>query len=281
MKLDAIYVHPIKSCAGVSVPSATLDARGLVHDRRYMIVDEHDRFVTLRTEPRLALVALAIEPDAYVVSVPGEAPLRIPHELTLADITSDVGAGEPVARRVTVWNDTVDAIAHPGASALFTRYLGRPARLVHMQGATQRPVNPARGLPTDRLAFTDAFPLLLVARESVDDLSAHVGASMAIERFRPNLVIRGGAAYDEDRFAEIRIGDVSLRGPKACDRCVATTVDPLTASTSREPMATLARVRRANGKVWFGMNLIHSETGRLRVDDHVDVIRLHDAPAFG
>ena len=270
MRIASIHVHPIKSCRGVDVAEARIDARGLVHDRRYMIVDEDGRFVSLRTDPTLTLVTLAIEPNDFVLRAPGEPELRVPHALAV---------GPRV--RATVWSDTVDALEHPGGSALFSRVLGRAVRLVHMPESSERAVNPARAKPTDRVGFADAYPVLLLGRASVDDLSAHVGRPMEMTRFRPNLVLEGAEPYAEDRFAELRIGHVTFRGPKACDRCVATTVDPSTAQSDVEPLRTLARIRRANGKVWLGMNLIHDGPGVVHVGDAVTIIRMHESPAFG
>lgn len=270
MRIASIHVHPIKSCRGVDVTDSRLDARGLVHDRRYMVVDANDRFVTLRTDPTLTLVTLAIDGSDYVLNAPGERELRVPHDLV-------DGPRLPV----TVWSDTVDAIEHPAGSALFTRVLGRAVKLVHMPETSERPVNPARARPSDRVGFADAYPVLLLGRASVDDVSVHVGRTMAVARFRPNLVLEGAEAYAEDRFAEIRIGEVTFRGPKACDRCVATTVDPSTAQSDVEPLRTLARIRRVNGKVWLGMNLLHDGPGTVRVGDAVSIIRMHESPAFG
>jgi uncharacterized protein YcbX len=90
-----------------------------------------------------------------------------------------------------------------------------------------------------------------------------------MERFRPNIVISGCEPFAEDGYARVRIGEISFRGPKRCDRCVITTVDPLTGERGREPLRTLAKYRLADQKVWFGMNLIHDQTGVLRVGDAV------------
>lgn len=270
VQLDAIYVYPVKSCAGVALDTATIDACGLTHDRRYMVVDANGRFVSLRTDPALVTVQPRIEATTYVLSAPGMEPLRIPHTLH-----------EGPALDASIWSDQVATIEHAAGSEFFSRVLGRRAHLVHLPAHSERGVAPERGRPGDRVALTDAFPLLLVSRESLASLSADAGVELSVERFRPNLVMSGAAPYVEDRFAEVRIGDVTFRGPKACDRCVATTVDPRSAAKGPEPLRTLARVRRANGKVWFGMNLIHDSVGELRTGASISPLRLHDAPAFG
>lgn len=75
-------------------------------------------------------------------------------------------------------------------------------------------------------------------------------------RFGPNVVVAGADPFAEDDWRAIRIGGVTFRVAKGCGRCVLTTVDPRTAATGKEPLATLARHRRWDGNVWFGVNLI-------------------------
>jgi len=270
VRIDDIRVYPIKSCGGISLTEATLDARGLEHDRRFMVVDEHDRFVTLRTEPTLPAVELAIDAEHYRVRFPGGRELQLPVDPS--------GAGR---RRVRVWDDDVEADEIVAASEAFSDYLHRRIRLVHLPTDVVRPVNPKRARPGDEVSFADAYPLLLMSRSSVSDLSVRVGREMDMRRFRPNLVLADSPAYEEDFFARVRIGDLTFRGPKACSRCVATTIDPITGTKSVEPLRTLAGYRRAHGEVFLGMNLIHDGPGTLRVGSAVTVTERHAERAFG
>lgn len=270
MHLEDIRVYPIKSCGGISLESANLEARGLEHDRRFMLVDANDRFVTLRSEPTLPFVALAIEGDRYRVTFPDG------RSLTIA--ASDEGTER---RRVVVWDDSVEATVLAEASDAFSEFLGATVRLVHLPDDVIRPVNPKRAREGDQVSFADAYPLLLMSRASVEDLSSRVGRTMDMRRFRPNLVFGGGEPYVEDFFAEVAIGSLTFRGPKACSRCVATTIDPDDGTKSVEPLRTLARYRRANGEVFLGMNLIHDSTGRIAIGDRIDVLRRHRDAAFG
>ncbi len=85
-------------------------------------------------------------------------------------------------------------------------------------------------------------------------------------------MISGGASpYAEDGFAKVRIGGVSFRGVKRCERCVVTTIDPETGEQGKEPLRTLSHYRLEDGNVWLGMNLIHDASGTLRVGDAVTV----------
>ena len=82
-------------------------------------------------------------------------------------------------------------------------------------------------------------------------------------------MIAGTEPFAEDHFSQVRLGALSFRGVKRCDRCSVTTIDPLTGEGGKEPLRTLARYRLEDQKVWFGMNLIHDGTGVLRVGDAV------------
>ncbi len=109
----------------------------------------------------------------------------------------------------------------------------------------------------------------MITKASLADLNARLESPMPMERFRPNIVIRDCEAFAEDRYARVRIGEIAFRGPKRCERCVVTTIDVLTGKRGTEPLRTLAKYRLEDQKVWFGMNLIHDNSGLLRVGDAV------------
>lgn len=115
----------------------------------------------------------------------------------------------------------------------------------------------------DIVSFADGYPLLLISQESLDDLNRRLPEPIEMRRFRPNLVIAGASPYAEDQFTQLRIGELGFRAVKRCERCSVTTVDPSSGRRGKEPLRTLARYRLEDGKVWFGMNLIHDACGRL------------------
>jgi uncharacterized protein YcbX len=141
--------------------------------------------------------------------------------------------------------------------------------MLYMPDSERRAVNPNRARPGDIVSFADGYPLLLISEGSLADLNRRLEAPLEMRRFRPNLVISGCEPYAEDGFAALSIGGVTFRGVKRCERCVVTTIDPATAEQSKEPLRTLARYRQSDGKVWFGMNLIHDLPGTLRLGDAV------------
>jgi len=264
--IDSLWVYPIKSCGGIAVDAARVTTRGLEHDRRWMVTDEHGRFLSQRTVAEMALVRLAIAGDGFVVTREGLPPLRLP-------FLYDDGA----RLDSEVWGDPVRAVRHDEGSDWFSRALGLVAQLVCMPDDALRPVEPDYARDGDIVSFADGFPLLVCNRESLQALAAGFPADDAppadMRRFRPNLVVAGAAAWAEDRWSALTVGAgggaLTLRTPKPCARCSIPGIDPDSAAIGKEPLRTLARLRTRDHKTWFGINAIPDGTGTVRVGDAV------------
>jgi uncharacterized protein YcbX len=251
--LAGLFIHPVKSAAGIACASARLGPCGLEHDREWMIVDAGGRFVTQRDEARLALLATAIEGGWLKLSNPqGPGPaLPLDHE------------GQ--SREVQVWRSVCAAFDAGDAVAEFlSGWLGRPLRLVRFDPRRRRFSNHdwtgGRDVPNQ---FSDGYPMLVLSEASIADLSARVGRPLPVQRFRPNLLLGGLAPYGEDALSEFGLGDARIRLTKACTRCVITTIDhERGARTDEEPLRTLKQYRhdaRLRG-VLFGRNA-YAEAG--------------------
>lgn len=267
MRITSLWLYPLKSARGVALDAAEVEARGLAGDRRWMIVDAEGRFISQREAPELAQLS----------ATPVSGGLRLGHAERGA---IEVATPPPDAARIAVrvWSDQVRAApASAEAGEWLGAFLGRPCQLVHLPDDELRPVDPDFGAPGDRVSFADAFPLLVATEDSLRDLEGRLDQPLPMQRFRPNLVIDGAGAFGEDAWRRIRIGQVSLRVVKACDRCVITTTDQETGARGVEPLRTLAGYRRRDGKVLFGQNAIPDGPGLLRVGDEVEV--LEAAPA--
>jgi uncharacterized protein YcbX len=155
------------------------------------------------------------------------------------------------------------------AARWFSELLETACSLVYMPDSTVRPADPAFAPEETRVSFADAFPFLLISEESLADLNLLLAAPIPMNRFRPNLVMRGCEPYGEDRLDRFRIGPIRFRGVKPCARCAVPTVDQATGERGSEPLRTLATYRRREGEVFFGQNLVHYDTGRLEVSDPV------------
>lgn len=275
--LSALFCYPVKSCRGVALAEASLDRRGIIHDREMMIVDANNHQMTQRATPVLARIETALTDKALLLRAPGAGELRVPWR---------VAEDEPPrpSREVVVWRDTVvaddtgDEAAHWLSDAI-----GQLCRLV-TTGNNSRRVRPTERLPKDlhpdararpvELAFPDGYPLLVVSEESLDDLNRRLDLPepLPMDRFRPNLVVAGcDAPYAEDAWKAFRVGTVRLLAGGPCGRCIITTTDQQTLERSREPLRTLAGYRRTpDGEVVFGQNIILAAPGgQLRVGDEV------------
>ncbi|MCK6536058.1 MAG: MOSC domain-containing protein [Polyangiaceae bacterium] len=260
-RVSSLSVHPVKSCGGIQLPRARVESRGLVGDRRFMLVDDQGRFVTQREEAALARTRVEHREGRLTIAAPGLEPLVVPEVPT-------GGARIPVQ----IWGDCTEGLLVPEAAAWFSQLVGRSLRLVYMPSDVRRRVDSTYGAGGDIVGFADAFPLLLIAQASLDDLAARVGAPLEMRRFRPNLVVTGTLPYAEDAWRRVRVGALTLRVVKPCSRCVIPTRDPDTGEAGKEPLATLATYRKIDGKVMFGMNVIPDSEGELAVGDRVEVL---------
>ena len=266
--LSAIHIFPLKSCAPLPLASAHVGTRGFDHDRRWMVIDATDAFLTGRDEPRLTLIRALPDGAALTLNAPGMPELR-------------VAAPPADAARVAtaVWGAAVTPrSAGVDADAWISTYLGRACRLVHMDADCHREVKAKYegryGQDGDEVSFADAFPLLLISQAALDLLNTKLARPVPMLRFRPNLVVAGTTAHAEDGWKRIRIGTVEFDLVKACTRCVFTTVDFERGERdpSGEPLRTLVSYRRSDNGVTFGQNLIPRGHGVLRVGDAVSVI---------
>ena len=269
----ALFVHPIKSCAGIALTDAVLVETGLDFDRAWMVVDEKGNFFTQRELPRMALIQPGFKGGEMVLRAPGMLALHIRLDTVEAPT------------RVRVWDDIVKAYDMGKLAAQwFSDYLGRRAQLVRFDPEQQRLSDPSwAGDIAAENAFADGFPLLVANAASLDELNdrllARAQPAVTMQRFRPNLVLAGLQAFDEDHLHEIVIaaedGPVRLRLVKPCTRCTLPNVDPATGVAGHEPGDTLAGFRadaRMQGAITFGMNAVIVEgAGRtLRVGQRAE-----------
>ena len=253
-----LFVYPVKSCAGVALQEAELTETGLDLDRAWMVVDATGRFVTQRELPRMALVVPQIRRYEVVLRAPGMLALHL-------------GVNEVVSpTRVQVWADTVDAWDMGDVAAQwFSDFLGQPGlRLVRFDPEVRRlsSLKWTGGIESPN-QFADGFALLVTTTAALDELNARLAANgvaaVDMRRFRPNLVLAGTAAHDEDRVDELHIattgGPVRLKLVKPCARCPIPNVDPATGEPAPHVMDALQTYRadlRVGGALTFGMNAI-------------------------
>lgn len=255
-RLARLFIYPVKSCAGIEVQEAVLTETGLDLDRAWMVVDAAGRFVTQRQLPRMALVRPQLKFNEVVLRAPGMLALHLAID----------AVEEPV--QVRIWDDEVSAYdMGPVAAQWFSDFLGQPLRLVRFDPEQRRLSKSKWTGEVEALnQFSDGFPVLVLTQAAVDGLNERLAAAghraVGIERFRPNIVLAGLPAHEEDRLQRIGVGadeDVRLAMVKPCARCPIPNIDPATGEPSPEVLATLHLYRRnaqLQGAVTFGMNAI-------------------------
>ena len=266
--ISRLFVYPVKSCAGIEVQEAVLTETGLDLDRAWMVVDEAGEFVTQREQPRMALIQPQLKHAEMVLRAPGMLALHL-----VIDSVEQ-------ATTVRVWDDEVKAYDMGDIAAQwFTDFLSlSPDGLPRKQAASYRLVrfDPEQtrrsslqwtGGVEALNQFADGFALLVLGQTSMDEFNTRLQASglaaVAVQRFRPNIVLAGLESHDEDRLGTLHIrtqeGVALLQPVKPCPRCSIPNIDPITALSSSEVGDTLQSYRRdarVDGKLTFGMNAI-------------------------
>ncbi len=247
-RLAALAIYPVKGCRRIELAAARLGPAGLDGDREWMVTRPDGRFISQRTHPALARLVPRVAGEALEIAAAGRAPLRVP----LA------AAGE--TREVDVWDDRMLAQdAGDAAAAWLSEALGEPLRLVRSSAATRRFADRAwvgeRDVP---VSFADGYPILVCATGSLAALNARLPAPVPMERFRPNVVLDGLAAFAEDGIRAVRIGAVVLRLVKPCTRCTVPSIDQDTGERSTDPAPALKAFRYdpVLRGVTFGINAV-------------------------
>jgi uncharacterized protein len=266
MYVAELRCYPVKSLRGYSVKERTAEQIGFAGDRRWVIIDQANKFLTQRQHPKLAQIQAVI--------TRGGLELRHSHHGT---VEVDYPPETTQPETVHVWRDAVRAQVANSASEYLSTFLGLPSRLAFLHDVGARAVDPAFGEADDRVSFADGFPYLVTQIGSLDDLNERLGNPISMDRFRANIVIAGAPAWAEDTWRRICLGQIIFRLVKPCSRCAIPTFDPLTGERpdGNEPLQTLAKFRRdATGGIMFGQNAIAETMGQLRVGEEVKVLEV-------
>lgn len=255
--ISELYTYPIKSLGGISIQRTYLDKFGLKMDRRFVLVDSNNKFISQRQTPELALFKLKFYKNGFVVK-------HIKHEnqelfLTLKSKKIDQQIN------VQIWDDNV--IAQTSTLEIdtwFSDMLHQKVRLAQMPHAGERQVDRRFAPEGTMTAFADGFPVLLISQASLDDLNEKLIAKneekIPMDRFRPNIVVADTKAFEEDKWNTFQINKIKFSSVKPCARCVVTTIDQQTAIVGKEPLKTLATYRKFENKVLFGQNIVFTPT---------------------
>lgn len=265
MILKDLIIYPIKSLGGIHMKTNKLEQKGLQNDRRWMLIDENNRFLTIREHPRFLFFSLEITDNGFRINYENDA-INIPFQLT----------GE--THKADVWDDEVEVIdGKADWNGWFSDVLNINCKLVYLPENSPRPSAKKWSPNEGNVSLADGYPLLVVGTESLHDLNQKLDKSISMDRFRPNLVFDGGEAYEEYRWRDFSIGNVNFHGLKPCKRCVITTYDEMTAEKGKEPLKTLNK-QRIDGHVVFGQHAIPLDYQAISVGDKIKVTDYKDSP---
>lgn len=262
LQVSELFIYPIKSLGGIAVSNAVVTDRGLQYDRRWMLVDTNNNFMTQRECAEMALLQTEILKDA----------LKVFHKKKGTSITIPL---ETKGERITVhvWSDQCKGIVvDKNIDEWFSEVLQKNCQLVYMPGTTKRRVDGRYALNKEITNFSDGYPFTTIGQSSLDDLNNRLEEKLPINRFRPNIVFTGGEAYEEDGWAHFTINDINFYGVKLCARCAITTINQDNIKKGKEPLKTLAIYREKNNKIYFGQNLLHHGEGALHIGNEIKLI---------
>lgn len=270
MKISSLFVHPIKGVRALPCDASLVTDRGLVFDRRWLVTDAYNDFLTQRNCAALARIN----------AIPTSTGIRLAN--TEMDAAIDVPFPSNNSRHsVPIWSDHVDAaLADEEACMWLSAALGRDARLYFMDAEAER-LSSDKWCTPGPVSFADMYPVLIAATASLEALNTVIenggGAPVGMDRFRPNIVIDGCEPWAEDFWKTIQLGDVVFDIVMPCDRCVVTTTDQQSGEVmGKEPLASLAKIRRSadpriNG-VLFGWRAVPRNVGNISVGDALVIV---------
>lgn len=267
LQISRLFVYPIKSLGGISVDSALLTDRGFQYDRRWMLINEENQFMTQREYPQMAMIQAGITAEGISLFHKNDIHERL-------TIPFWVSSTHPIT--VRVWDDLCDAVfVSKEADKWLSERLQVYCRLVFMPDESLRKVDPRYAVQENNItSLSDGYPLLLISQSSLDDLNSRLEKPLPMNRFRPSIVIAGANPYEEDEMENFVIRGVNFYGVKLCARCVMTTINQDTLEKGKEPLKTLSSYRMKDNRIYFGQNVLYNNGGvSLKTGDRLDIIR--------
>jgi uncharacterized protein len=266
LHLSEIWIYPIKSLGGIRLSSSKVMEKGLEYDRRWMLIDENNTFMTQRVFNSMALFRLSvptgkagIQDSRFKISFKDDS-------IELPFIHSTI----PIEIKTNVWDDEVTTFEVSKVhSQWFSERLEMKCKLVSFPESNSRPVDARFKINNENVSLADGYPVLIIGQSSLDDLNNRLEKKVPMNRFRPNLVFTGGQPYEEDTWRNFSVGKNKFTGVKPCSRCVLTTIDQQTGEKGKEPLATLAKYRQRENKIYFGQNVLAIDNDEIYEGDEI------------
>ena len=269
IQVSQLYIYPIKSLGGISMQSVNITDRGFEYDRRWMLIDKNNHFLTQREFAEMALVQVEIIP----------AGLKVIHQKDENNFIIIPFKPEKNERVATdIWGVACEPLfVSDEADKWFSAALNTSCRLVYMDDDTQVAIDERYNIDNKLTSFSDGFPILMISEASLEDLNRRATEALLMNRFRPNLVISNANAFEEDSMKEFMINGITFYGAKPSARCVVTTINQSTAAKGKEPLKTLATYRSRDNKIYFGENVIAASAGAINVGDSITILQTKES----
>ncbi len=251
-----LYIYPIKSLAGIRVENAKAEEMGFENDRRWMLIDEENQFITQRKYPNLSQFYPKISEDKIEISNQDAT-----HEFFINE-----SLDEPISSKV--WDDETKVVeVNKATSKWFSEVLGFECKLVKIANIGDRKHSSSKLNTTLNVSLADGYPYLLIGSESLNFLNGKLEKKITMERFRPNIVITSSIAHEEDSFVDFQIGKVKFKNAKPCGRCIMVNNDPKSGIVKKEPLNTLSSYRKVDNSILFGTNIMCLNEGKISIGD--------------
>jgi uncharacterized protein len=263
--VTALNLFPVRSCAGISSASVHVSAHGLLLDRQWRLIGADGDFLTQRECPPMALIRPSIEKDKLCLRFAAGDEADVCQVALRGENQNTAGEGVRISESCR-GIDQGDAVA-----AWLHKQLGRPARLLRVTDASAEQIVRGSAGSAD-FARPDMSPVLIISEASLTDLNSRLDTPVKMNRFRPNIVVSGIAAYEEETWSEVTIGGVKfVASSEPCGRCSLINIDQERGEKAgKEPLKTLARYRRSQaGPVIFGKYMVPVNVGVINLHDEV------------
>lgn len=258
-QISQIFIYPIKSLGGISLNESYIEERGLQFDRRWMLCNDQNVFITQREINELALFKLSFNKNGFNISYYNSS-FNIPQSIN----------GNK--QKVKIWEDECLAVEYKEASNWFSKILKITCKLFYMPNDSERKVDLKYASNNEITSFSDGYQILIIGQESLNDLNNKLEQKIDINRFRPNIVFEGGKAFDEDNFMAFYINNILFKGVKKCGRCNIITINQETGVINNEPLSKLAKYRTLNNRVLFGLNISALNFNeKIKVNDFIEL----------
>ncbi|PTD11584.1 Molybdenum cofactor sulfurase [Fusarium culmorum] len=266
LQVNSMTIYPIKSCAGFSIPVGVpweVRPEGLAWDREWCLVHHGSgHALSQKRCPKMALLRPVLDFDkgelivTYIGKEYNDQQQQISIPLSADPSVIDSNLDKRSSRSPFKSPDTTVSAAEQSP-----RYTGLfPRRAI-------APDSDSEQHKTSRILLSNESPILMIHSSSVDALNQDItrrGGNPAEDKsFRANIVLgrapgfKALPAFSEDSWDSVHIGLQSFKLMGACRRCQMVCIDQDTGEKKEEPFVTLAKTRRFDGKVYFGVHMRH------------------------